>query len=181
VIDMMRAPLARLTTGAAVVALLGGGLVLLAPGVAGAKDATNTFTLKGAYNGTLKLSPSSLNCSYGKTANGKSYLVTLSHMKGTITGAGVGPGAWTVTAYVPKEGTTHVASANVHALNDTSFQNAGQPITVFDETAGTITDKGSKGSMNISVEFHALSSPTYGGTTTVTGSWNCGSQGLNLG
>jgi len=46
------------------------------------------FTFKGAYSGTLKLTPSSFNCSYGKTYSGKGFLVTLSHMKGTITGAG---------------------------------------------------------------------------------------------
>jgi hypothetical protein len=77
-----------------------------------------------------------MDCSFGKTYNGKSYLVTLSHMKGTITGAGSGP--WVVTAYVSKKGTTHSAHTNAQALNDTSFQNSGTPIIAFDETSGTM-------------------------------------------
>lgn len=46
---------------------IGGGL--FARSTAGAKTASNTFTFKGAYSGTLKLSPSSFDCSFGKTYN----------------------------------------------------------------------------------------------------------------
>jgi hypothetical protein len=158
--------------------VLFGGMTLLAPSTACAKTSSNTFTFKGAYSGTLELTSSSLNCSFGKTYNGKSYLVTLSHMKGTISGAGKGP--WAMTAYVSKQGTTHVAKADVHALNDTSFQSNGVPIISFVETSGTITYQGSSGSISLSVEYHAVGSTTYGKSATVTGSWNCPS-GLNLG
>jgi hypothetical protein len=178
VVDMMRGKLARAKVCVAVAALVGGGVVLVAPSVAGAKSATNTFTFKGTYSGTLKLSPSSLNCSFGKTLNGKSYMVNLSHLKGKISGAGSGP--WGLTAFAPKQGTTHVAQANVHADNDTTFQSNGATITAFDETSGTVTIKGKTGSVNLKVEFHTLAGNTYSGSDTVTGSWNC-PQGLSLG
>jgi hypothetical protein len=155
----------------AAVTLVSGGMALLVPPTAGASSAVNTFTVKGAYSGTLKLSPSSLNCIFGKSYNGKSYLVTLSHMKGTIKGAGTGP--WAMSAYVPKKGTTHVAKANVHSLTDSSFQNNGVPITEFVETSGTVTYNGSKGSINLTVERHVVGSTTYQGSATVTGSWSC--------
>jgi hypothetical protein len=160
--------------------ILGAGLSLWAPATADAKTTANTFTFKGTYPGTLKLSPSSMDCSFGKTYNGKSYLVTLSHMKGTITGAGAGP--WVVTAYVANQGTNRTAHANVQAINggDTSFQNSAVPIIAFDETSGTITYKGDSGSLNLKVEYHAVGSSTYSGSDTVTGSWNC-PQALNLG
>ena len=148
-----------------------GAMVLLAPSAAVAKTASNTFTFKGAHSGTLELTPSSLNCSFGKTYNGKGYLVTLSHMQGTISGAG--KGAWAMTAYAPKNGTTHVVKANVRSLSDTSFQNDGVPIIAFDETSGTVTYNGSTGSIRLSVEYHAVGSTTYSGMSTVTGSWNC--------
>jgi uncharacterized protein (DUF2147 family) len=155
----------------AVAALVSVGMALPVPSTAGASSATNTFTFKGAYSGTLKLSPSSLNCIYGKTYNGKAYQVTLSHMKGTIKGAGSGP--WAVTINEPKQGTTHVAKANVHSLTDPSFQSNGYPITSFVETSGTVTYNGSKGSINLTVEHHVVGSTSYAGSATVTGSWNC--------
>jgi hypothetical protein len=155
----------------AAVALLPGGMVLLAPSTAVATTAVNTFTFKGAYSGTLKLSPSSFNCSFGKSYNGRSYLVTLSHMKGTIKGAGAGP--WAMTVNVPKQGTTHVAKADVKSLTDASFQSNGYPIVAFLETSGTVTYNGSKGSINLSVEHHVVGSTTYKGSATVTGSWSC--------
>ena len=148
-----------------------GGMALFAPSTAVAKTASNTFTFKGAHSGTLELTPSSMNCSFGKSYNGKSYLVTLSHMKGTISGAEKGP--WAMTAYVTKQGTTHVAKANVRSLTDTSFQNSGVPIIAFDEISGTVTYNGSTGSIRISVAYHAIGSTTYTGSSTVTGSWNC--------
>jgi hypothetical protein len=161
--------------------VLTAGMTLWAPGTADAKTTVNTFTFKGVYPGTLKLSPSSMDCSFGKTYNGKSYLVTLTHMKGTITGAGKGP--WAFTAYVPKKGTTRAAHANVHALNDTSFQNSGSPIIAFDETSGTITYKGDTGSVSLTVMFRPVGGSTASnvpGSDTVTGSWNC-PQALDLG
>jgi hypothetical protein len=99
-------------------------------------------------------------------------------MKGTINGAGTGP--WAMTAHVPKTGTTHVAKADVHSLNDTSFQSNGFPIVAFVETSGSVTDNGSTGSINITVEHHVVGSTQFGKSSTVTGSWNC-PQGLNLG
>jgi hypothetical protein len=150
-----------------------GSVLLVSPATASAGGASNTFTFKGAYSGTLKLTPSSFNCSFGKTYSGKGYLVTLSHMKGTITGAGKGP--WGLSAYPTKKGTTHVSAANVKSLTDTSFQSDGTPIISFLETSGSITYKGSTGSINITVEYHAVGSTTYGKVATVTGSWNCGS------
>jgi uncharacterized protein (DUF2147 family) len=153
------------------------GAILLAPTAAYAKGASNTFTFTGAYSGTLKLKPSSLDCSFGKTYNGKSYLVTLSHMKGTISGAG--SGSWAMSAYVSKQGKSHVAKANVQSLTDTSFQSNAAPIIAFDETSGTVTYHGSTGSIDIKVEYHAIGSTTYTGSATVTGSWNC-PNGLNL-
>ena len=148
--------------------LLVGGLAL-APSTASANTTSNAFTFKGAYQGTLKFTPSSFTCTYGKTYNGKGYLVTISHMKGTISGAGSGP--WAMTAYVPKQGTTQVAHADVNSLTDTSFQGSGVPINAFDETSGAITYNGSKGSINLSVEYKT--GATHGRTSTVTGSWNC--------
>jgi hypothetical protein len=150
-----------------------GGVALVSSGTASASGASNTFTFTGAYSGTLKLTPSSFNCSFGKTYSGKGYLVTLSHMKGTISGAG--KGAWGMSAYPSKKGTTHVGAADVHSLTDTSFQSNGSPIISFVETSGSITYKGSTGSINITVEYHAVGSTTYGKVATVTGSWNCGS------
>lgn len=150
-----------------------GGVALVSPGTASASGASNTFTFTGAYSGTLKLTPSSFNCSFGKTYSGEGYLVTLSHMKGTI--SGVGKGAWGMSAYPSKKGTTHVGAADVHSLTDTSFQSDGSPIISFVETSGSITYKGSTGSINITVEYHAVGSATYGKVATVTGSWNCGS------
>jgi uncharacterized protein (DUF2147 family) len=169
--------LPRLAGAAVAGTALLGGVTLCAATVAGAKSAPNTFTFTGAYSGTLKLTPSNLDCSWGKTYNGKSYLVTLSHMKGTISGAG--PGMWTVTAYVAKKGKNYVAKANVHSISDTSFQSNVVPIISFYETSGTVTFNGSKGSMDISVVYHAIGSTSYGGSATVTGSWNC-PNGLNL-
>jgi hypothetical protein len=146
---------------------------MVSPATANASGASNVFTFTGAYSGTLKLTPSSLNCSFGKTYSGKGFRVTLSHMKGTITGAGAG--AWAMSAYPSKKGTTHVSAANVKSLSDASFQSSGTPIISFLETSGSITYNGSKGSINITVEYHAVGSTTYGKTATVTGSWNCGS------
>jgi hypothetical protein len=171
VFDTMKGQGAQAKVWLAVVALVGGGVVLLAPGVAGAKAAPNTFTFGGAYSGTLKLTPSSLNCIFGKSYSGKGFLVTLSHMKGTISGAGSGP--WAATFHVAKQGTNHVASAELQSLTNSSFQNSGVPITAIDETSGTITYKGSKGSINLTVESHTVGSSTYGATGTVTGSWSC--------
>jgi hypothetical protein len=145
-------------------------MALLAPSAAGAKS-TNTFTFGGAYSGTLKLTPSSLNCMSGKTYSGKGFLVTLSHMKGSISGAGSGP--WAATFHVAKQGANHVASADLQSLTNSSFQSNGVPITAFDETSGTITYKGSKGSINLTVESHTVGSTTYGASGTVTGSWSC--------
>jgi uncharacterized protein (DUF2147 family) len=174
-VDMMIKLLTRFSTKAAasVVAatFLLGGVSLLSPTVAGAKSTTNVFTFTGANTGTIKLTSSNLNCMWGKTYSGKGYLVTLSHMKGTIAGAGAGP--WAMTLYVPKQGTTHVTKANVHAINDSSLQNNASPIVTLVETSGTITDKGSKGTIDLKVESHSLASSTYGAPTTVTGSWNC--------
>ncbi len=152
-------------------ALATGGAVFLSPGTAAAKASSNVFTFKGSYAGTLKLSPSSLNCITGKSYNGKGYLVTLSHMKGTISGAG--PGPWAATFHVTKQGTTHVASADVSSLTDSSFQNNGEPISAFVETSGTVTYKGTKGSIDLKVEHHVVGSTTYSGSATVTGSWSC--------
>jgi hypothetical protein len=152
-------------------ALAAGGAVLLSPGTAAAKASTNVFTFKGALAGTLKLTPSSLNCISGKAYSGKGYLVTLSHMKGTISGAGSGP--WAATFHVSKQGTNHVASANVSSLTDSSFQNSGVPISALVETSGTVTYHGSKGSINLKVEHHDVGSTTYSGSATVTGSWSC--------
>lgn len=168
----------KLTAAVIAGTVLFGAMALLAPSAADAKTASNLFTFKGAHSGTLVLTPSSTNCSFGKTYNGKSYMVTLSHMKGSISGAGKGP--WAMTAYVSKQGKTHVARANVHSLSDTSFQSNGVPIIAFDETSGTVTDNGSTGSINIKVEYHAVGSTTYSGSATVTGSWIC-PEGLNLG
>jgi hypothetical protein len=150
------------------------GVALVSPATAYASAASNVFTFTGAYGGTLKLTPSSLNCSFGKSYSGKGYRVTLSHMKGTITGAGAG--AWAFSAYPSKKGTAHVGAADVKSLSDASFQSSGTPIISFLETSGSITYKGSKGSINITVEYHAVGSTTYGKTATVTGSWNCGSH-----
>jgi hypothetical protein len=147
-----------------------GGAVLAAPSIAIAGTPSNTFTFKGSYSGTLKLTPSTLTCLSGKTYSGKGYLVTLSHMSGTISGAGKGP--WAMTLYVPKLGTTKVAKADVSSLTDSSLQSNGFPIIAFDETSGTITDNGSKGTVNLSVEYHKVGG-SYGKTSTVTGSWSC--------
>jgi hypothetical protein len=68
-----------------------------------------------------------------------------------------------------------VGAANVKSLTDTSFQSSGTPIISFLETSGSITYKGSTGSINITVKYHAVGSTTYGKVATVTGSWNCGS------
>jgi hypothetical protein len=174
VFETMRRRRGSAKVGAAVVAAaacLSGGMALLVPSTAGAKTATNTFTFGGAYSGTLKLTPSSLNCMSGKTYSGKGFLVTLSHMKGTITGAGSGP--WAASFHVAKQGANHVASADLQSLTNSSFQNSGVPIMALDETSGTITYKGSKGSINLTIESHAVGSTTYGATGTVTGSWSC--------
>jgi hypothetical protein len=153
--------------------VLFGGVALVSPATANASGANNVFTFSGAYSGTLKLTPSSLNCSFGKSYSGKGYRLTLSHMKGTITGAGTG--AWAFSAYPSKTGTAHVGAANVKSLSDASFQSSASPIISFLETSGSVTYKGSKGSINMTVEYHAVGSTTYGKTATVSGSWNCGS------
>ncbi len=146
-------------------------MALGSPGIAGASGSTNTFTFSGAYSGTLKLSPSSLNCMYGKTYNGKGFLITLSHMKGTISGAGAG--SWEMSAYPLKKGTTTVSKANVQSITDSSFQSNAEPIIQFVETSGSVTYEGSKGSIDMTVEYHAVGSQSYGGSATVTGSWSC--------
>lgn len=172
---MMIKALAKFSTKAAasvaVATFALGTMAMISPTIAGAKSTTNVFTFTGANTGTIKLTSSSLNCMWGKTYNGKGYLVTLSHMKGNIAGAGAGP--WAMTLYVPKQGTTKVTKANVHAINDSSLQNNASPIVTLVETSGTITDKGSTGTINLKVESHSLASSTYGAPTTVTGSWNC--------
>jgi hypothetical protein len=167
----------KLTAALIVTTALFGGAILSVPATAYAKGTSNTFTFTGAYSGTLKLKPSSLDCSYGKSYNGKSYLVTLSHMTGTISGAG--SGSWAMTAYVSKQGKNHVAKANVHSLTDTSFQSNAAQIIAFDETSGTVTYHGSTGSIDLTVEYHAIGSTAYSGSATVIGSWNC-PNGLDL-
>jgi hypothetical protein len=147
-------------------------LAVLSPATARA-GTTNTFTFTGAYSGTLKLTPSSLNCMSSKAYSGKGYVVTLSHMVGTISGAG--KGQWAMSAYPTTKGTTHVTAANVKSLTDSSFQSNTFPIISFVETSGSVTYKGSTGSIDMTVEYHAVGSTTYGKTATVTGSWNCGS------
>ena len=148
-------------------------VALVSPGTSGASGASNTFTFAGAYTGTLKLTPSSLNCSYGKAYSGKGFIVTLSHMKGTISGAGTG--AWAMSVFPSKKGTTHVTKANVQSISDASLQSNATPIIQFLETSGSITYEGSKGSVDMTVEYHAIGSTTYGKSTTITGSWDCGS------
>jgi hypothetical protein len=150
----------------------------MAPTTAGAKSAVNTFTFKGTYGGTLKFTPSSSNCLFGKTANGKSYMVQLAHLKGTLTG--VGATSWGFGAFVPKQGTSHESHANVQAINETSFQSSATPITVFDETSGAVTYHGKSGSVTLKVEYRTLGSTTSSGTDTVIGSWSC-PNGLDLG
>jgi hypothetical protein len=162
--------LSKIAAGALGGMVLIGGAVLAAPSIAIAGTPSNTFTFKGAYSGTLKLAPSTLTCMSGKTYSGKGYLVTLSHMSGAISGAGKGP--WAMTLYVPKLGTTKVAKANVNSLTDSSLQSNGFPIIAFDETSGTITDNGSKGTVNLSVEYHKVVG-SFGKASTVTGSWSC--------
>jgi uncharacterized protein (DUF2147 family) len=169
---------AKVAAAAITATALFGGALLLAPTAAYAKTTSNIFTFTGAYSGTLKLKSSNLDCSFGKSYNGKSYLVTLSHMKGTISGAG--SGSWAMSAYVSKQGKNHVAKADVRSLTDTSFQSNAEPIIAFDETSGTVTYHGSTGSIDITVEYHAIGSTSYSGSATVTGSWNC-PNGLNLG
>jgi len=51
----------------------------------------------------------------------------------------------------------------------------GTPIISFLEKSGSVTYEGSTGSINMTVEYHAVGSTTYGKVATVTGSWNCGS------
>jgi hypothetical protein len=167
---LRRRSFSKLAAGALGAMALTGGVALAAPPIATAGTPSNTFTFNGAYDGTLKLSPSTLNCMSGKTYSGKGYLVTLSHMSGAISGAGKGP--WAMTLYVSKLGTTKVAKADVQSLTDSSLQSNGFPIIAFDETSGTITDNGSKGSLNLSVEYHKVGGG-YGKTSTVSGSWSC--------
>jgi hypothetical protein len=162
--------LSKISGGALGGIVLLGGAVLALPSNAGAGTPSNTFTLKGAYSGTLKLTPSTLNCMNGKTYSGKGYLVSLSHMSGAISGAG--KGQWAMTLYVPKLGTTKVAKESVTSLTDSSLQSNGTPIIAFDETSGTITDNGSKGTINLSVEYHKIGG-SFGKTSTITGSWSC--------
>jgi hypothetical protein len=88
--------MARYQVHSSAATALFGGAVLLVPDAAYAKGTSNTITFTGACCGTLKLKPSSLDCSYGKSYNGKSNLVTLSHMTGTISGAG--SGSWAMAA-----------------------------------------------------------------------------------
>ena len=67
-----------------------------------------------------------------------------------------------------------MASANVSSpTRDSSFQNNGEPISSLVETSGTVTYRGTKGSINLKVEHHDVGSTTYGGSATVTGSWSC--------
>lgn len=158
--------------------LVPGSMALLAPSTADAKTAVNTFTFKGAYSGTLTLTPSSDDCLFSKSYDGKSYLATLSHMKGTI--KGVGAGRWAMTVHVPTMGTTHVAHVDVHSYGTSSFQNNSVPITAFIVTSGTVTDRGATGSITLTVVHHVIGTLVYRGVDTVTGSWNC-PQGLNGG
>ncbi|MFZ1062319.1 MAG: hypothetical protein WAN30_02480 [Acidimicrobiales bacterium] len=151
--------------------ILAGTTVVIAPISAGASGSTNTFTFKGAHSGTLKLSPSSLTCSYGKAYSGGGYQVNLNHMTGTITGAG--KGEWALGVYPTKKGTTTVAKANVNSITDSSFQSNATPIIQFVETSGSVTYHGATGSIDMTFAYHPVGSQTYTGTTTVSGSWNC--------
>lgn len=162
----------------AAVVLVPGGMAFLVPSSAAAKTAVNTFTFKGAYSGTLTLTPSSFDCLFSKSYDGKSYLATLSHMKGTLKGVGAGP--WAMTLHVPKMGTTHVANADVHSYSDSSFQNNSTPLTSFVETSGTVSDNGATGAITLTVVHHVIGTLVYKGVATVTGSWNC-PQGVNGG
>lgn len=152
------------------VALVVGGLAQFAASTAGASGTKNTFVFKGAYSGTIKYPPSTGFCSYGKAYSGKGYLVTLSHMTGTIKGAGSGP--WALTLFAPKIGTNHLAKANPKLISDSSFQNAATIVSFF-ETSGTITYNGATGSLHLTVVHHVVGSTTYRGISTVTGSWSC--------
>jgi hypothetical protein len=59
------------------------------------------------------------------------------------------------------------------APTDTSLQNNGSPIVSFLETSGSVTYQGSTGSINITVEHHAVGNTTYAKGATATGTWNC--------
>jgi hypothetical protein len=139
--------------GAVVVALTAmvslGSLTLFSPATAGASGATNLFTFSGSHSGTLKLTSSSL-CLFGKAYSGGGYTLNISHMTGTITGAG--KGEW-----------------------DSSFQSNATPIIQFVETSGSVTYHGATGSIDMTFAYHPVGSQTYSGSTTVTGSWNCNS------
>ena len=153
-------------------------VALMPSSVAGAKTTTNTFVVKGAYSGTLTLTPSSDDCLFSKSYDGKSYLATLSHMKGTIKGVGAGP--WAMTLHVAKMGTTHVAKVDVHSYTNSSMQNNSAPLTQFIVTGGTEVDNGATGSVTVTVVHHIIGTLVYKGVATITGSWNC-PQGLNNG
>lgn len=150
--------------------------VLLAPNVANAKTPANIFAFKGAYSGSVKLSPSSDNCLFSKSYDGKSFIATLSKMKGTI--KGLGTGSWAVTFHIPKLGTNHLAKVSPQTYGDSSFQNNSYPYTAFVVTSGTVTDNGFTGSFSVTVIHHIIGSQIYKGIDTVSGSWNC-PQGLN--
>jgi hypothetical protein len=149
-----------------------GSLTLFSPATAGASGATNLFTFSGSHSGTLKLTSSSL-CLFGKAYSGGGYTLNISHMTGTITGAG--KGEWALGVYPTKKGTTKVAKANVNSLMDSSFQSNATPIIQFVEISGSVTYHGATGSIDMTFAYHPVGSQTYSGSTTVTGSWNCNS------
>jgi len=63
----------------------------------------------------------------------------------------------------------------VQALTDSSFQSNGTSHHLLSREIRERHLRGSTGSINMTVEYHAVGSTTYGKVATVTGSWNCGS------
>jgi hypothetical protein len=176
----------RARTGVALGALLTLGAVFLPAVPAGAKKAVNVFTMKGSYSGTITLNTH--NCvilkGIGGTYSGpNSYTISLNKLKVAIPGLGMKSAYMSINE--PKAGTFHVGHGKPGSDKNVSITDKDGPDN-FSEISGTVNIKGSKGSVNLVMEYEPPVSmttgaaPTYSGSETVTGSWSCAPSAFNI-
>jgi hypothetical protein len=147
---------------AAVLTCLGGVGVLATSGVASA--GTNSFTFSGGLTGTLKLVPS-VDC--GGSAGGETQLDDIAgKLKGSKSDQ------WTLIVIAPKNGTFTIKPASTGVTSETvTLETPGKNEALsWDATKGSITLKGSTGSLNVTVKG---TTGGASGSVKIKGSWDC--------
>jgi len=141
-----------------------GGLGAFSPTSASAASG-NSFAFSGALTGTLKLVPAD-DCD--GNAGG---MTTLGDIVGKLKGSK--SGKWTLIVITPKNGTFKIKPVTTDLAGSTvTLETPGKTVALaWDATKGSITVKGSSGSINVTLK----GSPESGasGTVKIKGSWAC--------